>query len=110
MKRLTIFADFCDSKNKARGRLYQRQLLKFQMVLYGLLVFQLPLISPLCGQLPPKGKPLKEALIYNFKRFVAVRYETGNARPRGEGYIKGNYSNILTICNSPLREKQAGGV
>ena len=32
--------------------------LKIQMVLYGLLVFQLPLISPLCGQLPPGGKPL----------------------------------------------------
>ena len=35
--------------------------LKIQMVLYGLLVFQLPLISPLCGQLPPGGKAISKA-------------------------------------------------
>ena len=35
------------------------------------------------AELLPKGKPIKEALIYYFKRFATVRYETGNARPPG---------------------------
>ena len=42
-----------------------------------------PLISPLCGQLPPGGKPVSKAAIKISDDFVTVRYETGDARPPG---------------------------
>ena len=71
--------------------------LKFQMVLYGLLVFQLPLISPLCGQQaaeiafgrqlgeksPPRGS-LDERKGFPFLLNFAV-----SKMKQGEGYIKG---------------------
>ena len=63
-KWLIIFADFCDSKNKARGSLGTRHLFKF---LNGLLQVNCFSIAPhhrrYAAELPPEGKPLKEAVI-----------------------------------------------
>ena len=42
----------------------------------GFALYATPLITLLCKELPPRGKPLKEALIYNFKRFATIRDET----------------------------------
>ena len=40
-----------------------------------------------------KGKPAKKAKKKNNKRFGAIRYETGDARPGGKGCEKGEEEN-----------------
>ena len=41
------------------------------------------------GDARPRGEGYNKSRIFKFMRFAAVRYETGDARPRGEGYNKG---------------------
>ena len=45
---------------------------------------ELPLISRLPAEPPPKGKPISKAIIKFSDGFVTIRYETGDARPQGE--------------------------
>ena len=37
---------------------------------------------------PPRGS-LKKGIDLHFKLLASIRYETGDARPRGEAFIKG---------------------
>ena len=71
--------------------------LKIQTVLYGLLVFQLPLISPLCGQQaaeiafgrqlgeksPPRGSLDERKGFPFFRIFALSKNEKGEASERG---------------------------
>ena len=77
---------------------------------------KLPLISPLCGQQAaeaalngssarkaPRGEAFNIGDFLNFKRFVIVRYETGDARPpKGRLEIRQKFQYILSRHFVPL--------
>ena len=50
-----------------------------------------PLIRRRSATPSPQGEGYIIGDNENFQRLAAIRYETGDARPGGEGYIKGSY-------------------
>ena len=54
----------------------------------------LPLIRRRSATPSPRGEGYIKGRNFKFMRFATVRYETGDARPWGEAYNKGNYLKI----------------
>ena len=77
------------------GRLYQRHKFSFQTVCSS------PLRNGQCP--PPQGEAFIIGINFNFKRFVAVRYETGDARPPGGRLYQRQLENKLRPSSPPLR-------
>ena len=74
-----------------------------------------PLIRPKLRfvHLPPKGKAISKAVVLISNGFATIRYETGDARPQGEGCIKVKKLKLTSIVclrrHFPQRGKQGSG-
>ena len=76
------------------GSLYQRQRFTFQTVSNN------PLRN---GRCPPRGEAFIKGIDLHFKLFATIRYETGDARPRGGSLYQRHRFAFQTVSINPLR-------